>query len=309
MYSDLAEGIIQTPFCNDRNGQTITRITPHHMACVQSGKACAEYEQRSNNSANYCIGVDGDIWCACDEDYRAWTSGGTDIYGNEGRDSATGMTGRENDYQAITIECSNCEVGGEWALSEATWNSLVKLCADICKRYGFRLNYTGAGDGTLTTHRMFAATSCPGEWLNDRLVLLEQETNAILDGKDEPEEENKMTREEKEMMIKMEFNEWLHRDPDDQTLKDLCETIPDDVSYEEFNTSALDEMLENSNEARHLHRIDAIKSFYKTLLGREADDEEAYGWSQIENGSLRNIYKYIANSDEAQNYAQRKFTV
>lgn len=307
MYSNLAEGILQTPFCNDRKGQTITRITPHHMACVQSGKACAEYEQWSNNSANYCIGVDGDIWCACDEDYRAWTSGGTDPFGNETFDPETGMTGRENDYQAITIECSNSEADGEYPMSEATWNSLVALCVDICKRYDFRLNYTGAGDGTLTTHRIFAPTACPGEWLNDRMVVLEQEVNAILDGKD-PEEDEKMTREEKEMMVKMECNEWLHRDPDEKTLKDLCETIPDDVSYDDFNTSYLDELLENSDEARHIHRIEAIKSFYRTLLGREASDQEAYGWSQITNGSLRNIYRFIANSDEAAHYRETKFT-
>jgi hypothetical protein len=39
---------------------------------------------------------------------------------------------------------------------------LVNLCVDICKRYGFRLNYTGNANGSLTEHRMFASTSCPG---------------------------------------------------------------------------------------------------------------------------------------------------
>ena len=53
---------------------------------------------------------------------------------------------------------------------------------DVCKRYGFRLNYTGDSTGSLTEHRMFAATSCPGPYLHSKMPQLAQEVNARLDG-------------------------------------------------------------------------------------------------------------------------------
>ena len=87
-----------------------------------------------------------------------------------------------NDSQSITIECGNINnATGE--MTQATWDSLVNLCVDICKRYGFRLNYTGNSSGSLTMHKMFAATSCPGAWLEARMPQLANEVNAKLDGK------------------------------------------------------------------------------------------------------------------------------
>lgn len=148
--SDLTNSVLLADASNytqGRNGNRVCKITPHHMAGILSGEECAKLFQNPNRnaSANYCIGISGDIVLSVDEDNRAWTSGN-----------------RENDYQAITIECSND--GGEetgWHISDATWNSLVKLCVDICKRYGFTLNYTGDASGSLTRHNMFQNTSCP----------------------------------------------------------------------------------------------------------------------------------------------------
>ena len=36
-------------------------------------------------------------------------------------------------------------------LSDATWAALVNLCADICRRYGFRLAYDGTRNATLSS--------------------------------------------------------------------------------------------------------------------------------------------------------------
>ena len=60
----------------DREGSEITRITIHHMAGVASGADCALYfcNNGLENSANYCIGVDGDISCNVIEEYGSWTS-------------------------------------------------------------------------------------------------------------------------------------------------------------------------------------------------------------------------------------------
>ena len=130
-----------------RNGHKICKITPHIMAGILTGKQCAvNIFQKPNRyaSANYCIGNDGDIVCNVYEEDRAYTS-----------------SSRSNDNQAITVEVSNCEIGGQWKISAAAWNSLVNLAVDVCRRYNFRLVYDGTPNGSLTRHNMFANTSCP----------------------------------------------------------------------------------------------------------------------------------------------------
>jgi hypothetical protein len=173
-YSSLTDDYIpadDSNYTDGRLGYRICKITPHHMAGVLTGEECANIFQNPNRnaSANYCIGIDGDIVCSVDEENRAWTS-----------------SNRNNDCQAITIEVSNCEYGEPWDISDESWDSLVNLCVDICKRYDFRLNYDGTPEGSLTRHDMFASTNCPGETLGGRFDELETTVNAILDG-DEPQ--------------------------------------------------------------------------------------------------------------------------
>lgn len=155
----------------------ITKITVHHMAGVMRATYCAEMHRDNGKkqSANYYIGVAGEIAEGVPESRRAWTSG-----------SAT------NDYQAITIEVSNSEASDPWPVSEKSWASLVDLCIDICKRNGIqKLTYTGNSSGNLTIHKMFQKTICPGPYLEDRmdeladmvnenLMCLNEDTNAAL---------------------------------------------------------------------------------------------------------------------------------
>jgi hypothetical protein len=164
-YSSLTNDVILTNKCNDRAGNAICKITPHHMAGVMSGADCATYLKNTARdcSANYCIGVDGDIACNVEEEYRAWTSSSWD-----------------NDKNAITIEVSDSD--DSWNISDASWHALVNLCVDICRRYGFTLTYTGDANGSLTEHRMFANTECPGEPLHNRMAELAQTVNAQLNG-------------------------------------------------------------------------------------------------------------------------------
>ena len=167
--SDLATEIYEANsnnYTHGRNGYSICKITPHHMAGVLSAEECGRIFQNPSRqaSSNYGIGNDGTIACYVGEENRAWTSGN-----------------RENDYQAITIEVSDCDYGYPWPISDEAWNSLVNLCVDICKRYGFRLNYTGDKYGSLTRHNMFQNTDCPGEYLQDRFQELADLVNSRLD--------------------------------------------------------------------------------------------------------------------------------
>lgn len=157
IYSKLISG--HTPIYAKSNARTskIKKITPHHMAGNMGAKACADYHFSSDRqaSANYYIGSDGVIWGGVPEEFRAWTS-----------------SSWENDNQAITIEVANSATGGNWPISEAAFNSLVKLCKDICDRYGITLTWTGNASGTLTCHDMFAATNCPGPYLKSKFPEL-----------------------------------------------------------------------------------------------------------------------------------------
>ena len=165
-YSSLATYCNRTTqHWNGRFGNKICKITPHYMAAPMSGRQCADYFARNQRqaSSNYCIGINGDIACSVDEENAAWTS-----------------SSWWNDSQAITIECGNIDnATGE--MTPATWKALVNLCVDVCKRYGFRLNYTGTSSGSLTMHKMYAATACPGAWLEARMPQLAKEVNAKLD--------------------------------------------------------------------------------------------------------------------------------
>lgn len=126
--------------------QPITKITVHHMAGVCSvedfGNIVAPTSRQM--SANYAIGNDGRIGLFCPEADRSWCS-----------------SSPENDHQAITIEVSNSAVGGDWPIGTKAYNSLVKLCVDICKRNGIKkLYFDGTKNGSLTFHYMFASTAC-----------------------------------------------------------------------------------------------------------------------------------------------------
>ena len=74
-------------------------------------------------------------------------------------------------------------------ITEKSWNTLVKLCVDICKRYNFKLVYDGTKNGSLTRHNMFANTDCPGKYMQNRFPELVKVVNAQLESK--PKEDTK----------------------------------------------------------------------------------------------------------------------
>lgn len=150
-----------------RNGYRVCKITPHIMAGKLTAKQCCQNIFQNPNycaSANYTIGYNGEIALNVSEDDRAYTS-----------------SNALNDNQAITIEIANIEIGGSWKISDASWNSLVNLCVDICRRYKFKLVYDGTPKGSLTRHNMFANKECPGAYLQSRMAELCKVVNARLE--------------------------------------------------------------------------------------------------------------------------------
>lgn len=165
--SRLARATITTSKSSSRY-MKVAKLTPHYMCAKWTGEQCARYFRDCDRqvSANYCIGYDGGIVCNVPEERRAWTS-----------------SSEWNDQRAITVECANLPGG---ALTDATWNSLVRLGADVMRRYGFRPWYTGDRSGTITEHMMFTSTDCPGPWLHPRMGDLAAAIKNELDGGGKP---------------------------------------------------------------------------------------------------------------------------
>ncbi len=146
----------------------IDRITPHcvvgQCSVENIGKMFSSPEFKA--SSNYGIGSDGRIGMFVPENMRSWCS-----------------ASRENDQRAVTIECAS-DAATPYAMNDKVYNSLIKLCVDICKRNGKTvLLWFGDKEKTLayspkpnemilTVHRWFANKSCPGDWLYSRLGSL-----------------------------------------------------------------------------------------------------------------------------------------
>ena len=144
----------------------ITKITIHHLAGVSTPEAIGEWFSKTTTqaSSNYSIGNDGRIGLHVEEKDRAWTSSST-----------------ANDNCAVTIEVSNSSTGGDWPISNKAMEALIRLCIDICKRNGIDgLVYTGDSTGNLTRHNMFAATACPGPYLQGKFPYIAEQVNSAL---------------------------------------------------------------------------------------------------------------------------------
>lgn len=163
--SQLVSYVRLSPNHSGARKHPITRITPHYVdgnCTVETlGEVFAPVSRQA--SSNYGIGSDGRVGMYVEECNRAWTSGSYD-----------------NDNRAVTIECANLADG---SLTDACWNSLVELCADICRRNGIsNCSYTGDTSGVLTMHKWFQSTDCPGPWLSEQFERLSREVNAKLRG-------------------------------------------------------------------------------------------------------------------------------
>ena len=121
-------------------------------------------------SCNYAIGSDGRIALIVEEKNRSWCTSSS-----------------SNDNRAITIEVA-CDITHPYAVNDKVYASLIKLCADICKRNGIE-KLLWEGDKNLignikrqnmTVHRWFKNKACPGDYLYNRHGQIAAEVNALL---------------------------------------------------------------------------------------------------------------------------------
>ena len=164
-YSKLCDLIMEASSSNytAKRNNSINKATPHHVAGCLTAAQIAKIFQNPNRqaSANYGIGIDGKIVGIVPEESRAWTS-----------------SSPSNDHQAITIEVSNDQVGGEWHVSDLCIERLIDLIVEIRQRTKNEVYvYDGTANGTMTRHNMFAATTCPGSYLQSKLPYITEQIN------------------------------------------------------------------------------------------------------------------------------------
>ena len=139
-------------------------ITIHHMAGKLTARQCGGIFQTVGRcgSSHYGIGYNGEIAWYVDENDTAWTNSNWD-----------------SNCESVTIETANDENGGNWHVSDASINSLIKLVADIAKRNNLGVLVKG---NNVTWHSMFANTNCPGPYLMSQFDYIIAEANKINSG-------------------------------------------------------------------------------------------------------------------------------
>lgn len=157
-HSPLINGVQITSDSSSRGGSRVDRFIVHHAATTSLAAILSLFQPGGRTvSANYALGSDGTLILAVDEDRRAWTS------------ASAYWDGR-----AVTIEVANSQAGGSWPVSDASFDKLARLIADVSLRHGFGIN-----DDTILTHQELYrrygdsyATACPGDLQRRKAELI-----------------------------------------------------------------------------------------------------------------------------------------
>lgn len=168
----------KTVLSNKKN----TLITIHAYVGQVTAKQGCDYFANSyvGASSNYVVGYDGSIGLSVNEKDRAWTTGGNT--------TVNGISGSQNDYNAVTIEVA-CDTKSPYAVTDAAYKALIELVADICKRNGIKKLIWKADKSlvgkpaqqNMTAHRWFAPNkACPGDYLYSRFGDIANKVNAKL---------------------------------------------------------------------------------------------------------------------------------
>lgn len=144
-----------------RSGRKIEKIAIHHMAGILTAEQCGAIFQNGSRkaSSNYGIGKDAKVALYVDEENTSYCNSNWD-----------------SNCKSVTIETSNSSLGGDYPVSDAVLNKLIELVADIAKRNNLGKLVKGQN---LVWHRMYAATTCPGDYLLSKMDYIAEQANKI----------------------------------------------------------------------------------------------------------------------------------
>ena len=170
--SPLVKYTLLSPNHSGQRNHAIDTITIHcvvgHTSLQTLGNVFLPKSRKA--SSNYGVDDNGNVGMYVEEKNRSWCT-----------------SSAANDQRAITIEvCS--DKTEPYKITDGALKGTILLCADICKRNGIRKllwkadkSLIGKPDQqNMTVHRWFAAKSCPGDYIYERLGYIADEVNKIL---------------------------------------------------------------------------------------------------------------------------------
>lgn len=188
--SPLATVRMISPNRTANRNHVIDTITIHcFVGQVTAKRGCEVFQPDDKEaSCNYVVGYDGSIGLCVEEKDRSWCTGGyKTVNGVKTPIRVNGISGKSNDYQAVTIEVAS-DTTHPYAITDKAMAALIELCADICRRNGIKkLLWKGdkklvgkVSQQNLTVHRWFANKSCPGDYIYERLGDIAAKVNTKL---------------------------------------------------------------------------------------------------------------------------------
>lgn len=269
----------------------IDTITIHCMAGNLSLQTCGQIFQTRQASSNYGIDSAGQIALYVDESDGSWCS-----------------SSRSNDMRAVTIEVAN-DGGAEtgWHVSDAALQSLIRLCADICRRNGIdRLRWEGnpaligqTNRQNMTVHRWFSNKACPGDYLFRRHPYIADSVNRLLNDNpaDAPAQEAKkkgdfysMTEQQRTAFIHNLYVTYTGRVADPAGITYWLSQITEDTSLV---------TLERRFAAQAECRNYAIRSAYQNLLHRQPEAAGLESWMvYLQSHTVADMYQAIMSTAE-----------
>ena len=161
-----------SPNKTPNRNHAIDTVTIHCIVGQWTAKQGCDYFATTNRqcSANYVVGKDGSIGLSVEEKDRSWCS-----------------SSASNDNRAITIEVAS-DTTHPYKVTDAAYQSLIALLADICKRNGIKELKWKADKSligkveqqNMTVHRWFAPKACPGDYLYNLHGRIAAEVNKRL---------------------------------------------------------------------------------------------------------------------------------
>ena len=144
--------VVYTKLSPNHSGQrthSIDRISPHCVVGQVTAESLGNNFSKSSYraSSNYGVDKDGRVGLYVEEKNRSWCT-----------------SSNANDQRAVTIECAS-DTKSPYRMNDAVYETLIKLCADICRRNGKKkliwfgdknksLNYAPKSDEmVITVHR------------------------------------------------------------------------------------------------------------------------------------------------------------
>ena len=269
----------------------IDTITIHCMAGNLSLQTCGQIFQTRQASSNYGIDSAGQIALYVDESDGSWCS-----------------SSRSNDMRAVTIEVAN-DGGAEtgWHVSDAALQSLIRLCADICRRNGIdRLRWEGnpaligqTNRQNMTVHRWFSNKACPGDYLFRRHPYIADSVNQLLNDNpaDAPAQEAKkkgdfhsMTEQQRIAYIRNLYVTYTGRVADPAGITYWLSQITEDTSL-----VTLEQRFAAQAECRNY----AIRSAYQNLLHRQPEAAGLESWMvYLQSHTVADMYQAIMSTAE-----------